>query len=108
MESYPVPNLKRLSTELLLAAPCALMFAQSSLPEFEVVRPKDPGGHENLGYSADESTALSFAIERKPADHIGLEPEKLSGFWERRWIFQDRFEIQATTGRPAEFRLEAV
>jgi uncharacterized protein (TIGR03435 family) len=96
-----VPDLKWFSTTLLLAAG-ALVFAQSSLPAFEVVSVR----------SIPEDTRTWALREVNPARYRSLSNvnQLITWAWSLknyqvlgapRWIFQDRFEVQATTGHPA-------
>jgi hypothetical protein len=54
-----------------------------------------------MGYSPGEPVAISLAIEREAADHMGLESEKNQVLGAPAWTSQERFEVQATTGRPS-------
>lgn len=97
-----VRDLKRLSAILLLAAAYGLMFAQSSSPAFEVASVR----------SAPEDTR-TWAIRQTNPEHyrsLSNVNQLITWAWNvknyqvlgaPRWIFQDRFNIQATTGHPA-------
>jgi uncharacterized protein (TIGR03435 family) len=97
-----VPYLRRFSTTLLLAATGALLFAQSSLPAFEVesvrkipedtrtwaLRQVNPARYRSL---SNVNQLITWAWRLKNYQVLGAPG----------WIFQDRFEIQGTTGHPA-------
>jgi len=97
-----VPILKRLSTALLPVAACALICAESSLPAFEVasvraipedtrtwaIRQMNPERYRSL---SNVNQLITWAWNVKNYQVLGAP----------RWIFHERFEIQATTGRRA-------
>jgi uncharacterized protein (TIGR03435 family) len=87
---------------LLMAAACALVSAQSSLPAFEVVSVR----------TIPQDTRTWALRQVNPARYLSLSNvnQLITWAWSLKnyqvqgapgWIFRDRFEIQATTGRPA-------
>jgi uncharacterized protein (TIGR03435 family) len=97
-----LPNLKWFSSLLLMAATAPPMSAQPSLPAFEVVsvrtiqqdtrtwalRQVNPARYRSL---SNVNQLITWAWSLKNYQVLGAPG----------WIFEDRFEIQATTGHPA-------
>lgn len=102
-----MPDLNRLSVILLPAATCMLMLAQSPSRAFDVasvrpipedtktwaIRQTNPKNYRSL---SNVNQLITWAWNVKNYQVLGAP----------KWIFQDRFEIQATTEHPASLEEE--